>query len=65
MDSFALDGIIKPSLEVKWRPGKQVQLSESEIKQLCLQSKKICLQQPHLLELDAPVKIGKVYWDYF
>lgn len=65
MDSFALDGIIKPSLEVKWRPGKQVQLSESEIKQLCLQSKKIFLQQPHLLELDAPVKIGKVYWDYF
>ncbi|CAK9140059.1 unnamed protein product [Ilex paraguariensis] len=58
MNSVALDDIINRLLEVRGRPGKQVQLSESEIKQLCLQSREIFLQQPNLLELEAPVKIS-------
>jgi hypothetical protein len=39
------------------RPGKQVQLSEAEIRQLCVTSKDIFLTQPNLLELEAPIKI--------
>ena len=57
MDQSLLDGIINRLLEVRGRPGKQVQLSESEIRQLCLISREIFLQQPNLLELEAPIKI--------
>lgn len=39
------------------RPGKNVQLSESEIRGLCLKSREIFLAQPILLELEAPLKI--------
>lgn len=39
------------------RPGKNVQLSESEIKSLCVKSREIFLSQPILLELEAPLKI--------
>ena len=61
MERVVLDGIINRLLEVKDRPGKQAQLSESEIKQLCLQSKNIFLQQPNLLELEAPIKICGIF----
>ncbi|KAK8546142.1 hypothetical protein V6N12_026942 [Hibiscus sabdariffa] len=58
MDPAFLDDIIRRLSEVRLaRPGKQVQLSESEIKQLCVVSKDIFLQQPNLLELEAPIKI--------
>lgn len=44
------------------RPGKNVQLSENEIRGLCLKSREIFLSQPILLELEAPLKVcGKVY----
>ena len=39
------------------RPGKQVQLTEQEIRQLCLTAKEIFMGQPNLLELEAPIKI--------
>lgn len=39
------------------RPGKQVQLTESEIRYLCLRSRQIFLEQPILLELEAPIKV--------
>lgn len=43
------------------RPGKNVQLSEAEIRALCLKSREIFLSQPILLELEAPLKIcGKL-----
>jgi len=57
MDQALLDDIINRLLEVRGRPGKQVQLSESEIRQLCAASREIFLQQPNLLELEAPIKI--------
>ncbi|KAF9670142.1 hypothetical protein SADUNF_Sadunf13G0037700 [Salix dunnii] len=57
MEQGALDDIIKRLLEVRGKPGKQVQLSESEIRQLCVVSREIFLQQPNLLELEAPIKI--------
>lgn len=57
MDLAVLDDIINRLLEVRGRPGKQVQLSEAEIRQLCAASREIFLQQPNLLELEAPIKI--------
>ena len=39
------------------RPGKTVQMSENEVRSLCLKSREIFLQQPILLELEAPLKI--------
>lgn len=53
-----LDDIIDRLLEVrKKKPGKQVQLSENEIRMLCITAKEIFLSQPNLLELEAPIKI--------
>ncbi|KAF8395174.1 hypothetical protein HHK36_019116 [Tetracentron sinense] len=58
IDPAVLDDIIKRLLEVRLaRHGKQVQLSEAEIRQLCAASREIFLQQPNLLELEAPIKI--------
>lgn len=47
------------------RPGKQVQLSEDEIKFLCSRAREIFMSQPILLDLEAPIKIcGKCNtWD--
>ena len=39
------------------KPGKNVQLTENEIKGLCIKSREIFLGQPILLELEAPLKI--------
>jgi hypothetical protein len=38
------------------RPGKQVDLSEAEIKMLCLRSRDLLIGQPMLLELEAPIQ---------
>lgn len=68
MDSAVLDDIIDRLLEFKnAKPAaKQVQLSESEIRQLCTVSREIFLQQPNLLELAAPIKIcGSFFCFYF
>uniref|UniRef100_A0A665T9T1 Serine/threonine-protein phosphatase n=1 Tax=Echeneis naucrates TaxID=173247 RepID=A0A665T9T1_ECHNA len=48
------------------RPGKNVQLTEGEIRGLCLKSREIFLSQPILLELEAPLKIcGDVHGQYY
>lgn len=53
-----IDLIISKLLEVRGaRPGKNVQLSEVDIRNLCLKSREIFLSQPILLELEAPLKI--------
>ncbi|CAN1271154.1 Serine/threonine-protein phosphatase PP1 [Linum perenne] len=65
MEPAILDDIIRRLLEVRGKPGKQVQLSESEIRQLCSTSREIFLQQPNLLELEAPIKIcGDIHGQY-
>ena len=43
------------------RPGKNVQLTEAEIRGLCIKSREIFLSQPILLELEAPLKICGEY----
>ena len=66
MDHTVLDDIIRRLTEVRSvRPGKQVQLSETEIKQLCVASRDIFLQQPNLLELEAPIKICGNLLEFF
>ncbi|EEC74934.1 hypothetical protein OsI_10897 [Oryza sativa Indica Group] len=66
MDAVLLDDIIRRLLEVRTaRPGKQVQLSESEIRQLCTVSREIFLSQPNLLELEAPIKICGCFVNIF
>lgn len=60
IDPAVLDDIINRLLEFRHGrqgPGKQVQLMESEIRQLCTVAREIFLQQPNLLELEAPIKI--------
>ncbi len=48
------------------RPGKSVQLSESEIRALAIKAREIFLRQQPLLELEAPVKIcGDVHGQYY
>ncbi|XP_068610612.1 protein phosphatase 1, catalytic subunit, alpha isozyme b isoform X1 [Brachionichthys hirsutus] len=60
-DKLNIDSIIQRLLEVKGsRPGKNVQLTENEIRGLCLKSREIFLSQPILLELEAPLKICAV-----
>ncbi|KAG4983734.1 hypothetical protein AAZX31_10G176400 [Glycine max] len=65
MERGVIDNIINRLLQVRGRPGKQVQLSEAEIKQLCLVSRDIFMRQPNLLELEAPIKIcGDIHGQY-
>lgn len=53
-----LDSIIERLLESRGsKILKQVDLSEDEIKWLCFKSKEIFLEQPVLIEVEAPVKI--------
>ena len=53
-----VDGMITKLLEVRGKkPGKNVQLSEEDIKYLCTKSRELFMNQPNLLELEAPIKI--------
>lgn len=62
IDPVVLDDIINRLLESRQaRTVRQVQLSENEIRQLCAVSREIFLNQPNLLELEAPIKICGIY----
>ncbi|KAK1318275.1 Serine/threonine-protein phosphatase PP1 isozyme 8 [Acorus calamus] len=64
MEEAVLDDIIRRLLE-GGRRRKQVQLSEAEIRQLCIDSRRIFLNQPNLLRLRAPIKIcGDIHGQY-
>jgi len=62
-----VDKVIEKLLEVRGkRPGKQVNLTEQEIRNLCLKSREIFISQPILLELEAPIKIvGDIHGQYY
>ncbi|KAG6427196.1 hypothetical protein SASPL_111437 [Salvia splendens] len=55
MDKGVLDDIIRRLLEGKG--GKQVQLSEAEIRQLCVNARQIFISEPNLLQLRSPIRI--------
>eukprot|EP00069_Balaena_mysticetus_P008020 bmy_01104T0 len=59
-----VDSLITRLLEVRGcRPGKIVQMTEAEVRGLCIKSREIFLSQPILLELEAPLKICGDYVD--
>ncbi|CAF1076030.1 unnamed protein product, partial [Brachionus calyciflorus] len=67
IEKLNIDSVIARLLEVRnAKPGKNVQLSENEIRGLCLKSREIFLSQPILLELEAPLKIcGDIHGQYY
>jgi serine/threonine-protein phosphatase PP1 catalytic subunit len=53
-----IDAVIEKLLSVRGsKPGKAVNLTENEVRQLCIKSRDIFISQPILLELEAPLKI--------
>lgn len=53
-----VDNIIERLLSVRGsKPGKNVNLTESEVRGLCVKARDIFISQPILLELEAPLKI--------
>ncbi|PUZ56695.1 hypothetical protein GQ55_5G348200 [Panicum hallii var. hallii] len=60
MDAAAVDEVLRRLVE-GGRGGRQVQLSEAEIRQLCVEAKQVLLAQPNLLRIYAPVKICGAY----
>ncbi|KAI8617647.1 Metallo-dependent phosphatase-like protein [Chytriomyces sp. MP71] len=62
-----VDTVLDKLLEVRGcRPGKQVHLTECEIRFLCTTSRDIFASQPVLLELEAPIKIcGDIHGQYY
>eukprot|EP00924_Labyrinthula_sp_SR-Ha-C_P015554 maker-scaffold_4-snap-gene-3.1-mRNA-1 protein AED:0.25 eAED:0.25 QI:410/1/1/1/1/1/2/223/324 len=64
---FDLDAVINKLTQVRSsEPGEHVDLSEVEIRNLCIQSREIFMQQPILLELEAPIRIcGDIHGQYY
>jgi serine/threonine-protein phosphatase PP1 catalytic subunit len=57
-DDVDLNSIIERLVEVRnSRPGKEVKLLEKEIQWLCINARQIFIDQPILLELEAPLKV--------
>lgn len=67
LNDIDVDNIIEQLLSVRGaRPGRQVNLTENEIRWLCIKSREIFNQQPVLLELEAPIKIcGDIHGQYY
>ena len=63
MAGFDLDSCLERL--IKFRQGNKIELKEDEIKGICQAAKRIFLDQPVLLELNAPIRIvGDVHGQY-
>ena len=67
-----IDRIIEKLIEVRSaKPGKQVNLTEQEVRGLCIKAREIFISQPIFIELEAPLKIcgtqkyWKIVWEAF
>ena len=62
-----IDKIIQKLLIVRGkRPGRHVNLTENEIKNLCIKAREVFISQNILLELEAPIKIvGDIHGQYY
>ena len=62
-----IDTVIEKLLEARGcKPGKQVNLSENEVKALIHKAREIFMSQPIFLELEAPINIcGDIHGQYF
>ena len=67
VDHLHVDSILKRMIEAReFLPGVKIQLTEAEIRGLCLKSREIFLSQPILLELEAPLKIcGDIHGQFY
>jgi len=65
-EAFKVDDVIDKCLEAKGaKPGKLVQVSETQLKGLCNAAREKFLSQSALIELEAPLKIcGDVHGQY-
>lgn len=58
-DSVDLNELIAKLVAVRGsRPGKLVEIKESEIEYLCRTAREIFISQPILLDLEAPIKVS-------
>ena len=63
-DDFNVNRIIETLLEVRrCKPGKQVNLPEADIRNLCIAARDVFISQPVLLELQSPIKICGILAD--
>ena len=64
---FDIDDLIDKLLSVRsFKPNKLVNITEPEIKFLCVRAREIFMDQPMLLELDCPVKVcGDTHGQYY
>ena len=62
-----IDNVISRLLEVKnSRPGKNVNLTEQEVRNICHKAREVFMSQQVLLELEAPIKIcGDIHGQYY
>ena len=62
-----VDNILDKLLEVKDKKGsRQVNLTDNEVRGLCIKAREVFLSQPILVELEAPVKVcGKSFISIF
>ena len=65
VDTSDIDKIIEKLLESRGKKqASNMNLTETQIKNICIKAREIFLSQPMLLELEAPIKICGTYLKY-